>query len=123
MNDDAQDHVFGALAHRTRRRILDVLKARPGCNVNYVASFFEVSRIAVMKHLKVLEEAGLVVSRKEGRERVLHFNPVPIQEIHERWTTEFSTRWAAKLTRIKSRVESGVTAAEESGEGGSTDDV
>ena len=91
-----------------RRSQLDVLKERPGCNVNHVASFFDVSRIAVMKHLRVLEEAGLVLSRKEGRARVLHFNPVPIQEIHERWTTEFSQRWASKLTRIKARVEAGV---------------
>ena len=104
-NHDAQDLVFGALAHRTRREILDVLKACPGCNVNHVAGFFGISRIAVMKHLRVLEDAGLVLSRKEGRARVLHFNPVPIQEIHERWTTEFSQRWASKLTRIKSRVE------------------
>lgn len=105
MDDDAQDRLFGALAHRTRREILDVLKAAPGCNVNHVASFFGISRIAVMKHLRVLEEAGLVVSRKEGRDRVLHFNPVPIQEIHDRWTTEFSRRWAEKLSRIKHRVE------------------
>jgi DNA-binding transcriptional ArsR family regulator len=114
MNDDAQDLLFGALAHRTRRAILDVLKARPGCNVNHVASFFDVSRVAVMKHLRVLEDAGLVVSRKEGRERVLHFNPVPIQEIHERWTTEFSERWAAKLTRIKHSVEAGAPRSEAS---------
>lgn len=113
MNDDAQDLLFGALAHRTRRRILDVLKTSPGCSVNYVAGFFDVSRIAVMKHLRVLEEAGLVVSRKEGRTRVLHFNPVPIQEIHERWTTEFSERWASKLTRIKARVEGGAIEASE----------
>ena len=116
MNDDAQDLLFGALAHRSRRRILDVLKTRPGCNVNHVASFFDVSRIAVMKHLKVLEEAGLVVSRKEGRTRVLHFNPVPIQEIHERWTTELSQRWASKLTRIKDLVEGARTRVAESGD-------
>lgn len=105
MNDDAQDRLFQALAHRTRRRILDVLKAAPGSNVNEIAACFEVSRIAVMKHLAVLEEAGLVVSRREGRARLLHFNPVPIQEIHERWTTEFSEHWASKLTRIQRSVE------------------
>ena len=116
MDDDAQDRLFGALAHRTRRQILDVLKARPGCNVSHVASFFDVSRIAVMKHLRVLEDAGLVVSRKEGRARLLHFNPVPIQEIHDRWTTEFSQRWASRLTRIKGLIESGVARGEESGD-------
>lgn len=106
MNDDAQDRLFSALAHRTRRRILDVLKATPGATVGYVCEHFEVSRIAVMKHLKVLEAAGIVVSEKHGRERHLYFNAVPIQEIHERWTTEFSERWASKLTRIKHAVES-----------------
>ncbi len=101
------DQVFGALAHGARRRILDVLKASPGCSVNHVAGHFDITRIAVMKHLKVLEEAGLVLSRKEGRTRVLHFNPVPIQEIHERWTTEFSRHWASRMTRLKYRVEAG----------------
>ncbi|MEM6673239.1 MAG: helix-turn-helix transcriptional regulator [Planctomycetota bacterium] len=117
MNDDAQDRLFAALAHRARRRILDLLKAHPGCNVGYVASFFDVSRVAVMKHLRVLEDAGLVVSRKEGRERLLHFNPVPIQEIHERWTTELSEHWASKLTRIKRKVEAASSDA-----GGSSDE-
>jgi DNA-binding transcriptional ArsR family regulator len=105
MEDDQLDHVFAALASPMRRRILDVLKADPGCSVNAVAEHFEISRIAVMKHIDVLVAAGLVVSAKEGRTRVLHFNPVPIQEIHERWTTEFSRYWAARLTQLKYRVE------------------
>lgn len=112
MNDDAQDLLFAALAHRARRRILDVLKAHPGSTVGYVSDHFDVSRIAVMKHLKTLEAAGLVVSERKGRERHLYFNAVPIQEIHERWTTEFSQRWASKLTRIKHRVESGEASDE-----------
>ncbi|QDU68129.1 ArsR/SmtB family transcription factor [Engelhardtia mirabilis] len=105
MDVDPHSLVFGALSSATRRRILDVLKAQPGCSVNDVASHFEMSRIAVMKHLKVLEGAGLVLSRKEGRRRVLHFNPVPIQEIYDRWTTEFSKHWAARMTRVKYVVE------------------
>jgi DNA-binding transcriptional ArsR family regulator len=105
MQEDELDHVFAALANPVRRRILDVLKADPGCSVQAVAEHFEISRIAVMKHLDVLVGAGLVVSTKEGRTRVLFFNPVPIQQIHERWTTEFSRYWAARLTQLKYRVQ------------------
>lgn len=110
MDDDRQDLLFRALGHRTRRRILDVLRESPGCTVHHVASRFDVSRIAVMKHLRTLEDAGLVVSRKVGRARALHFNPVPIQEIHEQWTDDFGAAWAAKLTRIKRSVEAGAEA-------------
>ena len=106
MESDPLGAVFGALAHAGRRQMLDVVKAAPGCNVNHVASHFEMSRIAVMKHLKVLQEAGLIISEKNGRERSLWFNTVPIQEIHERWTTEFSALWASKLTSIKYAIES-----------------
>lgn len=98
--------VFAALASETRRRILDVLKDQPGCSVRHVASHFDMSRIAVMKHLRVLEDAGLVTSEKVGRTRRLHFNAVPIQMIHERWTTEFSAFWAGSLTQLKYRLES-----------------
>lgn len=105
MKSDELDAVFAALASAPRRRILDILKASPGCNVQHVAAFFDVSRIQVLKHLRVLEAASLVVSRKEGRERRLYFNPVPIQLIHDRWTTEFSAHWAARLTALKFHVE------------------
>jgi DNA-binding transcriptional ArsR family regulator len=101
-----QDHVFLALAHPVRRRILDVLKASPGCSVADVCAHFEMSRIGVMKHLKVLERADLVISEKVGRTRELHFNVVPIQIIYDRWTTELSALWARRLTDLKYRVES-----------------
>jgi predicted transcriptional regulator len=99
------DAVFHALASASRRRILDIVKERPGCNVNHVAGFFEASRIAVLKHIRLLEKAGLIHSEKVGRERKLYFNCVPIQIIHERWTTAYSALWAGKLTRVKYRVE------------------
>jgi DNA-binding transcriptional ArsR family regulator len=102
--DAAQlDAVFFALASAPRRRILDVLKLEPGCNLNRVCEFFErdIGRFAVMKHLATLEGAGLVISERAGRERQLWFNPTPIQWIHERWTTEYSAYWAAQLTRLK----------------------
>ena len=103
MKTDELDATFFALSSDLRRRMLDLLKREPGCNVNRVADFFaaEVGRFAVMKHLSTLENGGLVVSQREGRERRLWFDPTPIQLIHERWTTEFSAYWAARLTRLK----------------------
>jgi predicted transcriptional regulator len=105
MNPDEMDAVFAALASEPRRRILDILKKEPGCNVNRVAEFFEIGRIAVMKHLAVLEAANLVLSEKVGRERRLWFNPVPVHMIYDRWTTEFSAYWAGRLARMKYRLE------------------
>ena len=105
MKPDEMDAVFAALASAPRRRILDILKKEPGCNVNHVAEFFDIGRIAVMKHIAVLEDANLVVSEKVGRERHLWFNPVPVQMIYDRWTSEFSVYWAGRLARIKYRVE------------------
>lgn len=100
------DTVFQALAAQVRRQMLDIVKATPGCSVGHVADFFPISRIAVMKHLKLLTEAGLLVSRKEGRTRRLYFNSVPIQMIYDRWTSEYSGLWASKLTELKYRLES-----------------
>ena len=99
------DLVFSALAHPTRRRILDIVRENSGCSVNDVASHFEISRIGVMKHLWVLEDAGLLLSEKEGRTRRLYFNAVPIQMIYDRWTSEYSALWAGGLTRFKYAIE------------------
>ena len=103
MAPDTLDATFFALSSDLRRRVLDLLKREPGCNVNRVAEVFasRVGRFAIMKHLAVLELGGLVVSRREGRERRLWFDVTPIQLIHERWTTEFSVFWASKLTQLK----------------------
>ncbi len=102
-DDDALDAVFFALASEPRRRILDVLKREGGCNVNRVAGHFdgELTRFAVMKHLATLEQAGLVIAEREGRDKRLWLNATPIQWIHERWTSEYSAYWAARLTRLK----------------------
>lgn len=105
MKSDEMDAVFAALGSEPRRRILDILKKEPGANVNRVAEFFDFGRIAVMKHLAVLEGANLVVSEKVGRERQLWFNPVPIHMIYDRWTTEFSAYWAGRLAHMKYRLE------------------
>lgn len=95
------DAVFQALSHQTRRAILDVIKGMPGCSVNDVCKYFDMSRIAVMKHLRCLESANLIISRKVGRQRELYFNAVPIQMIYDRWTTEYSAFWASQVTDLK----------------------
>ncbi len=95
------DAVFSALAHETRRRILDLVTARPGAGVGEIALEFDVSRIAIMKHLAVLEQANLIVSEKDGRTRRLFFNAAPIQMIYDRWTSEYSAYWAGEITRLK----------------------
>lgn len=105
MCPDPMDAVFQALAHRVRRRILDIVRDRPGCNVNEVAEHFGISRIGVMKHLRVLEKADLVLSEKEGRDRRLYLNAMPIQRIHERWISEYGVFWAAAVSDIKQRAE------------------
>ncbi len=103
MEADELDATFFALLSDIRRRMLDVLKREGGCNVNHVCEFFaaEIGRHAVMKHLAALERGGLLVTAKDGRDKRLWFDPTPLQLIHERWTTEFSAFWAARLTRLK----------------------
>lgn len=99
--DDELDAVFTALAHETRRRILDLLRDRPGAGVGEIAAEFDVSRIAIMKHLAVLEAAHLIVSQKDGRVRRLYFNAAPIRMIYDRWTDDYSGYWAGEITRLK----------------------
>lgn len=101
LTDDEMDDVFQALAHAHRRRILDLVLDRPGIAVGEVAKRFDTSRIAVMNHLAILERAGLIISRKDGRCRRLHLNAVPIQLIHDRWTTHYSAYWSGHLTGLK----------------------
>ncbi|MCB9479321.1 MAG: metalloregulator ArsR/SmtB family transcription factor [Deltaproteobacteria bacterium] len=102
-----QDEVFKALSDPSRRRMLDALKANGSMNVNEMTELFEFSRFAVMKHLRVLEGANLVVSQKVGRERRLFLNAVPIQTIYDRWISRFSALWAQRLTTLKYRLEEG----------------
>lgn len=99
--DDELDSVFAALAHETRRRILDLVRERPGAGVGEIAAEFDVSRIAIMKHLQTLEDARLIVSEKDGRTRRLYFNAAPIRMIYDRWTDDYSDYWTGETTRIK----------------------
>lgn len=101
LDEDFLDRVFFALANRTRRQILDVLAQAPGCTVGDVAGRFDVSRIAILKHLSALEEAGLVLSARNGRERNLWLNAVPLQLVHERWSEQYRDFWAKRLSRLK----------------------
>src|ERR1700743_2186355 len=101
ITNDAMDAVFHALAHVHRRHILDAVKASPGVSVGKLAQNFDVSRIGVMNHLAVLERAGLIISEKDGRRRRLFLNAVPIQLIHDRWTTDYSAHGAGRLAGIK----------------------
>lgn len=99
------DQVFSALAHSTRREILDLLRATPGIGVGELAKSFDVTRIAVMNHLNVLTAAGLVTSRKDGRTRRLYLNAMPIQMIYERWIDGYSEHWLDRMSLIKQTAE------------------
>lgn len=115
-DEDDMSSVFQALASGSRRLMLDRVMAAPGITVGELAKGFDVSRVAVMKHLRVLESADLIVSRKTGRIRKLYFNAVPIQLIYERWSSDYSSYWSAQLTTIKSAAERQADGSKNSGE-------
>src|SRR6187455_83233 len=99
------DEVFRALADPTRRALLDELFRDDGQSLGALADRFEMTRFGVMKHLKLLEEAGLVVTRRQGREKLHHLNPVPIRLVHDRWVSKYAEHWTAALSEIKERLE------------------
>ncbi len=103
MDDD--DAIFRALADPSRRLLLDRLFVRDGQTLKDLESQLEMSRIGVMKHLRVLEAVGLVVSRKVGRTRLHYLNPVPIRAIHDRWIGKFTERRASALLDLKRQLE------------------
>lgn len=100
------DTVFQALSHPVRRQMLDLVRANPGSPVGAVCEPFAMSRIGAMKHVAVLEDAGLLLSHVEGRRRLLYVNAVPIQMIYDRWISDWSSLWAHEITTIKYRAES-----------------
>ena len=100
------DRVFKALADPTRRFLLDSLFARDGRTLTELESELEMTRFGVMKHLRVLEEANLVVVRRSGREKLHYLNPVPIRLIHDRWIDKYTERRVAALTDLKAQLES-----------------
>ncbi|MCP9000375.1 metalloregulator ArsR/SmtB family transcription factor [Pseudarthrobacter sp. RMG13] len=100
------DAVFKALADPTRRDLLDELFREDGQTLHALEARFEMTRYGVMKHLKLLEEAGLVVTRRRGREKLHFLNPVPIRLVHDRWVSKYAEPWAAALSDLKTRLES-----------------
>ena len=99
------DEVFKALADPTRRELLDELFRDDGQTLSTLEERFSMTRFGVMKHLKVLEDAGLVVTRRSGREKLHYLNPVPIRVIHDRWISKFSEHRLAALVRLKRDLE------------------
>jgi DNA-binding transcriptional ArsR family regulator len=102
---DDLDEVWRALSNPVRRRILDLLAEGPLTTGALADHFLELSRFAVMQHLKVLEEADLVVPRRSGRERHNYLNPVPVQRIYERWVSRYMRPWTDALTSLKHELE------------------
>jgi len=99
------DEVFKALADPTRRELLDELYRADGQTLSALEERFPMTRFGVMKHLRQLEEAGLVVTRRRGREKLHFLNPVPIRLIHDRWVSKYAEPWAAALSEIKQKLE------------------
>jgi DNA-binding transcriptional ArsR family regulator len=103
MHDD--DRVFRALADPTRRLLLDRLFERDGRTLTELESELEMTRFGVMKHLRVLEDAGLVATRRRGREKLHFLNPVPIRLIHDRWIDKYTERRVSALADLKTELE------------------
>jgi uncharacterized protein YndB with AHSA1/START domain len=99
------DAVFRALAAPTRRKLLDELFRKDGQTLRELEERFPMTRFGVMKHLKQLEEAGLVVTKRRGREKLHFLNPVPIRLVHDRWVSKYAEPWAAGLSGLKTRLE------------------
>jgi DNA-binding transcriptional ArsR family regulator len=99
------DPVFKALADPTRRHLLDRLFERDGRSLTELESELEMTRFGVMKHLRVLEDAGLVVSRRSGRTKLHYLNPVPIRLIHDRWIDKYTERRVSALSDLKTQLE------------------
>src|SRR4051812_28909303 len=99
------DDVFRALSDPTRRSLLDELFREDGQTLHALEARLPMSRFGVMKHLKQLEDAGLVVTKRRGREKLHFLNPVPIRLIHDRWVSKYAEPWTATLTGLKQRLE------------------
>ena len=111
-NDDGLDAVWKALANPIRRRILDLLTEGPATTSVLAESFGELSRFAVMQHLTVLTNADLVVAVKQGRTRLNHLNPVPIQQISDRWISRYERPLAEALIDLKHSLEADASIAD-----------
>ena len=104
--EDKNDLVFKALGNRRRRELLDALKDNPQTTGWLCERFPDIDRCTVMQHLKVLEDADLIIVRRQGRERWNHLNPLPIRDIHERWIGPYAAYAVEVLSRMKAGLES-----------------
>ncbi|MGV8856810.1 MAG: ArsR/SmtB family transcription factor [Devosia sp.] len=100
------ESIFKALADDTRRRLLDALLAEDGQSLGALERKFGMSRFGIAKHLRILEAAGVVVTRRQGREKLHFLNPVPIQSVYDRWVTRYAAPLSSALTRLKDQLES-----------------
>src|SRR6476620_2557640 len=100
------DDVFKALSDPTRRDLLDELFREDGQTLSALEARFSMTRFGIAKHLRILEDAGLVATRRRGREKLHFLNPVPIRLVHDRWVSKYAEPWAAALSDLKSRLES-----------------
>jgi DNA-binding transcriptional ArsR family regulator len=103
IHDD--DDVFKALADPTRRHLLDQLFERDGRTLGELEAGLDMTRFGVMKHLRVLEESGLITTRRSGREKHHYLNPVPIRLIHDRWISKYAEHRVAALVDLKTTLE------------------
>lgn len=99
------DEVFRALSDPSRRLLLDRLFLKDGQTLTRLTRDMDMTRFGVMKHLRILEEAGLVVTRRSGREKLHYLNPVPIRQVYDRWTSKYAEPWASTLVRLKRELE------------------
>ena len=99
------DEVFRALADPTRRSLLDELFREDGQTLSRLEERFAMTRFGVMKHLKLLEDAGLVVTRRRGREKLHFLNPVPIRLVHDRWIDKYTEQRVSALSELKTQLE------------------
>jgi uncharacterized protein YndB with AHSA1/START domain len=99
------DLVFRALADPTRRQLLDELFSEDGQTLSALEARFAITRFGVMKHLRLLEDAGLIVTKRRGRDKLHFLNPVPIRLIHDRWVSKYAQRWVSALSDIKETLE------------------
>jgi DNA-binding transcriptional ArsR family regulator len=102
---ESVDDVFKALADPTRRSLLDELFKQDGQTLSALEQRLPMTRFGVMKHLKVLEHAGLVTTKKRGREKLHFLNAVPIRLVHDRWVSKYSEPWVAGLSDLKTTIE------------------
>lgn len=100
-----ENDIFKALADPSRRTLLDLLHASDGRTLNELCAHLDMSRFGVMKHLNILEEAGLITTRKAGREKLHYLNAVPIRQIYERWVSKYAEPWASGLISLQNELE------------------